>query len=418
MRHQVKLNLIHLVEPPFQAHHNFQNSHGYAPPYAPPPKRNLEETLHAFIEKQEAINTQLAQGMTDFKDTPAKLTSALSFQEKGKFPSQPQQNPKGQYNANASGSRSQYMDQVKSVITLRCGKVIEKPILKPCEKDDESIYKGKEGVEPEHCKEKTDFPPTLPFPHAMTKQRKVNHNSEIVETFKQSLNLGELKPTFVTLLLADRSVKVPREIVEDVYGLMKLSFGNMTLEINIFNICKQLGDDNDLQEVDHIEELVHDQLESTLSKIELDEYEDLQMIYSWEEITDEKGTKNINVDLLSRVTTDLIFDIPPIDDYSPDESLLSLSSMPWFAKNIIFLPSGDLPAHWSTEDKGKFLNEVKNFYWDDLNLFKYYPDKKFQRCIPDNEVNGHRLKAYFDKFPSENESIGLNDLVDKDNDTP
>jgi hypothetical protein len=27
---------------------------------------------------------------------------------------------------------------------------------------------------------------------------------------------------------------------------MKLSFGNMTLEMNIFNICKQPGDDNDL----------------------------------------------------------------------------------------------------------------------------------------------------------------------------
>jgi hypothetical protein len=44
-------------QPPFQAHHNFQNSHGYAPPHASPPIRNLEETLHAFIEKQETINT-------------------------------------------------------------------------------------------------------------------------------------------------------------------------------------------------------------------------------------------------------------------------------------------------------------------------------------------------------------------------
>jgi hypothetical protein len=26
---------------------------------------------------------------------------------------------------------------------------------------------------------------------------------------------------------------------------MKLSFGNMTLEMNIFNICKQPGDDNE-----------------------------------------------------------------------------------------------------------------------------------------------------------------------------
>jgi len=33
--------------------------------------------------------------MTDFKDALAKLTSALNFEEKGKFLSQPQQNPKG-----------------------------------------------------------------------------------------------------------------------------------------------------------------------------------------------------------------------------------------------------------------------------------------------------------------------------------
>jgi hypothetical protein len=243
--------------------------------------------------------------MTDFKDTLAKLTSALSFQEKGKFSSQSQQNPKGQYSANASSSGSQHMDQAKLVITLRSGKVLEKPILEPCEKYDESIFEGKEGFEFEHCKEQTDSSPALPFPHAMTKQRKVNHNSEIFETFKQvriniplldaikqvpsyakffkdlctvkrklnvkkkaflaeqvsvilqnnnalkykdpgypkiscfigehkiekalldlgsnvnllpysvfqSLNLGELKPTSVTLLLADRSVKVPRGIV-------------------------------------------------------------------------------------------------------------------------------------------------------------------------------------------------------------
>jgi hypothetical protein len=76
------------------------------------------------------------------------------------------------------------MDQVKLVITLRSGKVIEKLILEPCEKDDELIFEGKEEVESEHCKEKTDSPLALPFPHAMTKERKVNHNSEIFETFK------------------------------------------------------------------------------------------------------------------------------------------------------------------------------------------------------------------------------------------
>jgi len=140
----------------------------------------------------------------------------------------------------------------------------------------------------------------------------------------QSLNLGELKPTSVTLLLADRSIKVYRGIVEDLLvqvdkfiypvefivldtqlvetcnlipvilgcpflatsnalinyrnGVMKLSFGNMTLEMNVFNIYKQPRDDNDLQEVDFIEKLVYDQFETTSSEIEFNEFEDLQMV--------------------------------------------------------------------------------------------------------------------------------------------
>ena len=82
--------------------------------------------MHAFIEKQKTINTQNAQTMIDLKDVLTKFTSAFNFQEKGKFLSQPQKNPKGQYNVNASSSGSQHMDQVKLVITLRSGKVIKK----------------------------------------------------------------------------------------------------------------------------------------------------------------------------------------------------------------------------------------------------------------------------------------------------
>jgi DNA-directed RNA polymerase beta subunit len=128
-------------------------------------------------------------------------------------------------------------------------------------------------------------------------------------------------------------------------GLMKLSFGNMTLKMNIFNICKQLGDDNDLQEVDLIEELVYDQFESTLSKTKFDESEELQMIYSQEEIKDKKGTDNVVTDHLLKLIIDSTFDIPPIDDYFPDKSLLSLSPMLWFANFVNFLTTGDLLAH-------------------------------------------------------------------------
>ncbi|RVW31528.1 Retrovirus-related Pol polyprotein from transposon 17.6 [Vitis vinifera] len=51
--------------------------------------------------------------------------------------------------------------------------------------------------------------------------------------YKQ-LGLGELKPTAITLSLADRSVKIPRG-----NGLMQLTFGNMTLDLNIFYMSKK-----------------------------------------------------------------------------------------------------------------------------------------------------------------------------------
>jgi hypothetical protein len=88
-----------------------------------------------------------------------------------------------------------------------------------------------------------------------------------------------------------------------------------------------------------------------LSKTEFDESEELQMIYSQEEIKDKKGTENIVTDHLSKLIIDSTSDIPPINDYFPDESLLSVSIMPWFANIVNFFVSGQLPAHWSTQDK-------------------------------------------------------------------
>ncbi|KAJ9675883.1 hypothetical protein PVL29_024715 [Vitis rotundifolia] len=125
--------------------------------------------------------------------------------------------------------------------------------------------------------------------------------------YKQ-LGLGELKPTSITLSLADRSVKIPRGMVEDVLvqvdkfyypvdfvvldtdpvakginsipiilgrpflatsnaiincrnGVMRLTFGNMTLDLNIFYLCnKQFhpGEEEGPEEVCMIDNLVEE----------------------------------------------------------------------------------------------------------------------------------------------------------------
>jgi hypothetical protein len=124
------------------------------------------------------------------------------------------------------------------------------------------------------------------------------------------LGLGELKSTTMTLQLADRSVKGPQGIVEDVLikvdtfyflmdfivldtepvqvrgtkipvilgrpflatantlincrsGVMKISFGNMTMELNIFHIRKQPLDYDQMNQVCLIEEILDEVIEES-----------------------------------------------------------------------------------------------------------------------------------------------------------
>ncbi|KAL3569991.1 hypothetical protein D5086_027240 [Populus alba] len=216
----------------------------------------------------------------------------------------------------ASSSGSQHMDQVKSVITLRSGKVIEKPILEPCEKDDESISLRVRINIPllDAIKQVPSYAKFLK--DLCTVKRKLNVKkkaflAEQVSAILQNNNalkykdpgcptiscfIGEHKieralldlgasvnllpySVFQSLNLGRPFLATSNALINCRNGLMKLSFGNMTLEMNIFNIYKQPGDDNDLQEVDFIKKLVHDQFQTTSSETEIDESDDLQMVY-------------------------------------------------------------------------------------------------------------------------------------------
>ena len=124
----------------------------------------------------------------------------------------------------------------------------------------------------------------------------------------QQLRLGELKPTTITLFLADRSIKIPKGTVEDILilvdkfyypvdfvvldtepvaiganhlkiilgrpflatsnviinyrnGVMQLTFGNMTLELNIFHLSKKHMQpvEDDYEEVYIIDTILEEQ---------------------------------------------------------------------------------------------------------------------------------------------------------------
>ncbi|KAL6313359.1 hypothetical protein AAG906_001070 [Vitis piasezkii] len=122
--------------------------------------------------------------------------------------------------------------------------------------------------------------------------------------YKQ-LGLRELKPTSITLSLVDSSIKIPRGVIEDVLvqtdkfyypidfiildtepiasGPNHLTFGNMTLKLNIFHLCKRHpNQDEDEQEVclidtlieEHVEGIMNEELENSYKEFEENELEE------------------------------------------------------------------------------------------------------------------------------------------------
>ncbi|XP_034690593.1 uncharacterized protein LOC117918190 [Vitis riparia] len=91
---------------------------------------SLEDMMREFIQKQDKrnedqnrINAQTSQELVDIRTTLSQLAVSLS-QEKGKFPAQPQKNPRG-----VNEVSEVQKEDCNAVITLRNGKEYEGPKL-------------------------------------------------------------------------------------------------------------------------------------------------------------------------------------------------------------------------------------------------------------------------------------------------
>ncbi|RVW27280.1 Retrovirus-related Pol polyprotein from transposon 17.6 [Vitis vinifera] len=287
---------------------------------------NLSKVVGDFVGNQEATNAQINQRIDRVESTLNKrmdgmqndmnqkfdniqysisrLTNLNTVQEKGRFPSQPHQNPK----ANTK-------PHVEKEEEIKKGNEMEDKESEISEekKDSDSTMNaipGKELLKEEMLKKST----SPPFPQALHGKKGIRNAAEILEVLRQvkvniplldmikqvptpgksyhfshdwregsgeslvrlgskcefasifrlqAIGTWELKPTTITLSLADRSVKIPRgdptvkeanlvpiilgrpflatsnAIINCRNGLMQLTFGNMTLDLNIFYMSKK-----------------------------------------------------------------------------------------------------------------------------------------------------------------------------------
>ena len=105
-------------------------------------------------------------------------------------------------------------------------------------------------------------------------------------------------------------------------------------------------------------------------------------------IKDKKGVENVVADHLSRLVPESNSHGVPIGDSFPDEQLFALVHCPWYADIVNYLVTGQIPPQWTSQQKRKFLEDIKKYYFDDPYMFKYCPDQLMRRCVPNDEQIG------------------------------
>ena len=155
----------------------------------------VESTLN---KKMEGLQSELALKFDNLQYSISRLTTQLQVHEKGKFPSQTQQNPRGVHEVTFTIEPAPKIYEVKAVIALRSGKKIENPVPKAVEKTEKELEKEPEVDNNKEEKLKKNILP--PFPQALKSKKKENGQDEILEVLRQ---------VNVNISLLDMIKKVP-----------------------------------------------------------------------------------------------------------------------------------------------------------------------------------------------------------------
>ena len=139
----------------------------------------MESTLNKRID---GLQIDIAHKIDNLQYSILRLTNHQQVQEKGKFPSQTQQNPKGIHQVASASEATPQMDKVKAIITLRSGKKFDHPIPKTLDATKEQQEEEPERIVIKEDMMKKSMPP--PFPQALRGKKGVNNPTEIFKVLR------------------------------------------------------------------------------------------------------------------------------------------------------------------------------------------------------------------------------------------
>ncbi|GJY74070.1 reverse transcriptase domain-containing protein [Tanacetum coccineum] len=110
-------------------------------------------------------------------------------------------------------------------------------------------------------------------------------------------------------------------------------------------------------------------------------------------ITNKKGAENVAANHLSWLENPNLEELKEedIDDQFHDETLMNVSSndedeISWFADFANYLVRKILRKGLTYAQRCKFFSKLKHYFWDELYLFKMFPDGMIRRCVYGSET--------------------------------
>ncbi|GFZ02203.1 hypothetical protein Acr_15g0008110 [Actinidia rufa] len=277
---------------PYQAPHSYPTQNvapqsqpmPYSAPQAPPPvpQHAQYQPPHRRNEDNETRMkvTNLEQSFINVEKHMGKVNSILeslviSQQMQGRFPAQPQQNPK------PANCIEETHEQVQAITTLRSGKEIDKTIAP------KRVIQGGEkskdlGGESERQK--------LEEERKESKGKEYEHDSEPVTKVPNEITVEDLRTCTVPTKIGKSRpfLATANAVIHCRHGLLKLSFGNMTLETNIFTVGKQMKEVDQIEEINVIESIIQEHVDREFME------DSIERALVWSEPHDQLESKSVS----------------------------------------------------------------------------------------------------------------------------
>ena len=194
--------------------------------------QKIEIVESSLNKKIDNMHSEISNKYDNLQSSISRLSNQQQGPEKGKFPSQTKQKPRGMHEISSASDPIARIDEVKAVVTLRSGRELKPAVPEPAKKAP-TLVEPLEEKQLAREEVKHNVPP--PFPQALRKRKNSVNQTKILEVLRQVkvniplLDMIKQVPTYAKFLKDLCTVKIGLNVNKKAF---------LTEQVNAIIECK------------------------------------------------------------------------------------------------------------------------------------------------------------------------------------